>query len=135
MKASKKEAAETRRWHRLAVDSDSDESDRDPQSDPDYAAGRRYNVPNFHHRKLLDIIVETCSGPAAKEFHWHAFEEHWTLPWNPQLKKRVYSDLPSSKASAMIQQARSWHSCWHTVGANCSTNAGRLFFDDEFLQA
>ncbi|KAF8911104.1 hypothetical protein CPB84DRAFT_1821235 [Gymnopilus junonius] len=62
----------------------------DAASDDEYPSGRKYYVSGLHHRSLVDIMTEACSGPAAKDYHWHPFEEHWTMPWNPEQKERVY---------------------------------------------
>ena len=53
---------------------------------------------NLHHRSLVDIVTEACSGPAPKDYHWHPFEGHWIPPWNPQEKEHVYGEVITSKA-------------------------------------
>jgi len=94
-KASRREAAARRRRDQAAGH---DESEDDARSEDEYPTGRKYYVPNLHHRSLVDIVINACSGPASKDYHWHPFEEHWIPPWDPQEKERVYGEVITSKA-------------------------------------
>jgi hypothetical protein len=94
-KASRREATARRRREQAVAHDDSDDDDN---SEDEYSAGRKYCVPNLHHRSLVDIVLDACSGPASKDYHWHPFEEHWSPPWNPQEKERVYGEVITSKA-------------------------------------
>ena len=94
-KASRREAAARRRRDQAAAH---DGSEDDSNSEDEFSAGRKYYVPNLHHRSLVDIVKEASSGPASKDYHWHPFEEHWIPPWQPEQKERVYSEVIASKA-------------------------------------
>jgi len=94
-KASLREAAARQRRDRAAGH---DESEDDAHSEDEYSTGRKYYVPNLHHRSLVDIVTDACSGSASKDYHWHPFEEHWIPPWDPQKKERVYGEVITSKA-------------------------------------
>jgi len=85
-KSSRCEAAARWRWDRAAAH---DESEDDANSEDEYPTGRKYYVPNLHHHSLVGIVMDACSGPASKDYHWHPFEEHWIPPWDPQEKEHV----------------------------------------------
>ncbi|TFK58883.1 hypothetical protein BDN72DRAFT_948719 [Pluteus cervinus] len=96
-KAVKKKKAASRR--RLVQDR-KDASDADSDDEPDIAKLQRLKlrVPGFHHRNLMDLLIETCNGQEAKNFHWHPYEEHWHPPWPGATAERVHGELYASKA-------------------------------------